>query len=633
MASQSTGSTVAMTDMGFANEIGTGRLRWRAVQESLKGAVTSPAGSNITAISVSNDSEWLAYGRRNVGVCILKTRNASRAEITLPLTGSGLAAVVSAIYVHSTGSGKSASYALYAGDQQGTLVSWHFKDENSSIANPQVIATELGGITAICAHADGLFVAVKDGTKIVRVAIATGRAQDDFPQCSSPPIRGINVATHLNAIIATTQHRHLTLYNLDREAATPNTYLAGEGASVLVDVCPHLFEQEYQHILGVSELGEVSIWKLSKSAPSSKKPVAPSTRVKLDSAATKGHIILGAAFSRTKRGTIVVCYGTSAKPVFTELTYMEESTGAFHAKLTISSSERNTMLDNASSAVTANGKSKDTSDLSKGRVTGVMDAPIAQSSFKAANDALMQVDSAHNYPEDASEIPFAQLVKQQSKSGSSKLNSTANGSSSSNAAASGDASSASDMPRATSAVAALVAALSTNDRAQLGLILAKNDTQFVTSTLRQLPVSQVLPLLSELLSSFSSKASIPVINWTRNLLIIHQSYLASAPELINKLSGLYNTVDERLKNFPDLLKLSGRFDLLLAHLRDNDSSSETHGKRALQSYVEEDDDLGPESDDEDEMGSDGDLEGSEGDFEDGGSDLDGEEETSDSDDE
>lgn len=625
MASQSTGSTVAMTDMGFANEIGTGRLRWRAVQESLKGAITSPAGSNITAVSVSSDSEWLAYGRRGAGVCILKTRNASRAEITLPSSGSGLAAVVSAIYVHSTGSGKSASYALYAGDQQGTLVSWHFKDENSSIANPQVIATELGGITAICAHADGLFVAVKDGTKIVRVAIATGRAQDDFPQCSSPPICGINVATHLNSIIATTQHRHLTLYNLDRESSTPNTYLAGEGASVLVDVCPHLFEQEYQHILGVSELGEVSIWKLSKSAPSSKKPVAPSTRVKLDSTATKGHIILGAAFSRTKRGTIVVCYGTSAKPVFTELTYMEENTGSFHAKLTISSTERNTMLDNASSAV--NGK-KDAADA-KGRVTGVMDAPIAQSSFKAANDALMQVDSAHNYPEDASEIPFAQLVKQQSKSGSSKLNSAANGSSSSNTAASGDASSASDMPRATSAVAALVAALSTNDRAQLGLILAKNDTQFVTSTLRQLPVSQVLPLLSELLSSFSSKASIPVINWTRNLLIIHQSYLASAPELINKLSGLYNTVDERLKNFPDLLKLSGRFDLLLAHLRDNDSSSETHGKRALQSYVEEDDDLGPESDDEDEMGSD--TEGSENDFEDDGSDLDDEEETSDSD--
>lgn len=621
-----------MTDSGFANEIGTGRIRWRAVQESLKGAVTSPAGSNITSMAVSTDSEWLAYGRRNVGVCVLKTRHSSRSEIVLPLTGSGLSGVVSALYVQSTGSGKSAAYVLYAGDQQGTLVSWHFKDENSSIANPQVIATELGGITAICAYADALFVAVKDGTKIVRVAIASGRTQDDFPQCSSPPIRGINVASHLNAIIATTQHRHLTLYSLDQEssAVTANTYLSGEGASVLVDVCPHLFEQEYQHILGVSELGEVSIWKLSKSAPSSKKPIAPSTRVKLDSAATKGHIILGAAFSRSKRGVIVVTYGTSAKPQFTELTYIDESTGVFHAKLSISSTERNSMLDSASSAVVANGKdgkTKDTADLTKGRLTGVMDAPIAQASFKAANDALMQVDSAPNYPEDASEIPFAQLVKQQSKSGSSKLASSANGSSSASAAASGEASAATDMPRATSAVAALVAALSTNDRAQLGLILSKHDTQFVTSTLRQLPVSQVLPLLSELLSSFSSKASIPIINWTRHLLIIHQSYLASAPELITKLSGLYNTVDERLKNFPDLLKLSGRFDLLLAHLRDNDSSSETHGKRALQSYVEDDDDLGPSDDEEDEVSGE---EDSEVDFEDGDSDLDGEETTSDS---
>lgn len=630
MANQSTGSTVAMTDLGFANEIGTGRIRWRAVQENLKGAVSSPAGSNITALAVSADSEWLAYGRRNVGVCVLKTRNGSRSEIVLPLTGSGLSGTITAIYVHSTGSGKSASYVLYAGDQQGTLASWHFKDENSSIANPQVISSDLGGITAICAHADGLYVAVKDGTKVVRVAIASGRSQDDFPQTSSPPIRGINIAAHLNSIIITTQHRHLTLYSLDRESssASTSTYLSGEGAPVHVDVSSHLYEQEYQHILGVSELGEISIWKLSNAAPSSKKPVAPSSRVKLDSSATKGHLILGAAFSRTKRGVIVVAYGTSAKPIFTELTYIDESTGVFHPKLTISSTERNTLLDNASAAVAANGKESKSLDA-KGRVVGAIDAPVSHASFKAANDALMQVD-ATNYPEDASEIPFAQLVKQQSKSGASKISSHNNGSSS--AATAGAESSSKDMPRATSAVAALVAALSTNDRAQLGLILSKHDAQFVTSTLRQLPVSQVLPLLSELLSSFSSKASIPVISWTRHLLIIHQSYLASAPELIHKLSGLYNTVDERLKNFPDLLKLSGRFDLLLAHLRDNDSSSETHGKRALQSYVEEDDDLGPETDDEDGIGSEGEDMGSEGDFEDEGSDLE-DDDSGDSDDE
>lgn len=624
MSNLGNGSTAAMTDLGFANELGSGRVRWRAVQESMKGALVSGTGSNVTALAVSSDSEWLAYGRRDVGVCILKIRGGSGSEIALPLANSGLGGIISAIYVHRTGSGKSASYVLYAGDQQGVLVSWHFKEEHSTVANAQVIATELGGITSIVAHGDALYVAVKNGTKIVKVALASGRAQDDFPQCSSPPIRALNVALHLNAIVVATQHRHLTLYGLDRETSIANAYLSGEGAPLHVDVSPHLFEQEYQHILSVSELGEISIWKISKNATPGKKPVAPSTRVKLDSSAPKGHLILNAAFSNAKRGVVVVAYGTPAKPVFTDLTYVDDSTGAFHAKLTISSSERNALLENASAA--ANGKdskaSKD-ADHAKNRLVGTMDAPIAHASFKAANEALMQVDTA-NYPEDASEIPFAQLVKQQSKTGSHKASST-NATLNATTSTSADAK---DMPRATSAVAALVAALSTNDRAQLGLILSKHDNQFIVSTLRQLPVSQVLPLLTELLASFASKASIPIINWTRQLLIIHQSYLASAPELINKLSGLYNTVDERLKNFPDLLKLSGRFDLLLAHLRDDESSSETHGKRALQSYVEEDDDLGPETDDEEEDvdESDSDEEHSEEDVDD----SDNEEETTDS---
>jgi hypothetical protein len=566
------------------------------VQESLKGALVSGTGSNVTALAVSSDSEWMVYGRRNVGVFILKLQGGSGTEVAMPMTNSGLGGVVSAIHVHKTGSGKTATYVLYAGDLNGNLVSWHFKDEHSLVANAQPISTELGAITSIVAHKGNVFAAVKEGTKVSTIAISSGRSLEDFPPCASPPIRGLNVAHHVNALIVTTQHRHLSVYSLLEGKSVQ--YLAGEGAPLRVDVSPHLFEQEYQHILAVSELGELSIWKINSNA-SSKKPLQPVSRVKLDSSSTKGHLIISASFSHSKPGSVIVAYGTLAKPVFTELSYWEESSGTFTPKLAINSSDRNVLLEASSSAKDSASKA---SKEDKGRLVGAMDGVIAHSSFKGSD--AMQVD----YPQDAAEIPFGQLVKQQSKVNKNAAAPSAAPS------ASVSKKSAKELPRATSAVAALVAALSTNDTAQLALILSKHDEQFITSTLRQLPVSQVLPLLTKLLSSFAAKASLPVISWTRHLLIIHQSYLASAPDLITKLSGLYNTVDERLKNFPELLKLSGRFDLLLAHLR-NDEAGEAHVKRALQTYVEEDDDL-PDYDDEEsgeETGEEDDFSGSDDD--------------------
>jgi len=614
-----------MTDAGLASEMGSGKVRWRSVQQSLKGALVSGTGSNITALALSSDSEWMVFGRRNVGVAILKLSGGSGTEVVLPMSGSGLSSVVTALFVHKTGSGSKAGYVVYAGDEQGTLVSWHFKDEHSTIANAHVIANELGGITAILAQHSSLYVAVKDGTKVVTLAVSSGRAQDNFPQSASPPIRCLTLAQHINALVVTSQHRHMAVYTLAETASNesgsaqqkPVQFLASDSTPLRVDVSAHIYEQEYQHILGVTELGEIGIWKVSAQA-SSKKPLQPQCRIKLDASSTKGHAIISAAFSSSKRGVILVAFGTLAKPVFTELTYMDDSTGVFQPKLSITSSDRNALLEGStsSSAQTASTSTntKDAKAAEKNsKLVGTMDAPIARSTFKDA--VSMNVDHS-SYPQDAADIPFSQLVKQQSKLNKSSSSGALQSKQSSSLAANAS----SDLPRATSAVAALVAALSTNDKAQLNLILSKHDEAFITSTLRQLPVSQVLPLLSELLSSFTVKASIPVIAWTRHLLILHQSYLASAPDLINKLSGLYNTVDERLKSFPELLKLSGRFDLLLAHLRDDDES-ETMGKRALQTYIEEDDDIDmpdyeEDDDDEEDEEHDGDEEDEDADTDD-----------------
>jgi len=156
-------------------------------------------------------------------------------------------------------------------------------------------------------------------------------------------------------------------------------------------------------------------------------------------------------------------------------------------------------------------------------------------------------------------------------------------------------------PKATTAVTVLITALSSNDTQQLGLVLSQNDPRVITATVRALPIGMVMPLLTELLQRFSRKPSLNSIAWLRAVLITHQSYLTSLPNLLEKLAGLYNNLDDRLKHFPELLKLSGRFDLLMAQV--DSSHSIGTPTMPLNTYIEGEEDgesdYEPEDDEED----------------------------------
>jgi len=54
--------------------------------------------------------------------------------------------------------------------------------------------------------------------------------------------------------------------------------------------------------------------------------------------------------------------------------------------------------------------------------------------------------------------------------------------------------------------------------------------------------------------------------WIRALLMVHTSHLMALPELAGVIAGLYSIVDARVSVFPQLLKLSGRLDLVLSHV-------------------------------------------------------------------
>jgi U3 small nucleolar RNA-associated protein 5 len=155
------------------------------------------------------------------------------------------------------------------------------------------------------------------------------------------------------------------------------------------------------------------------------------------------------------------------------------------------------------------------------------------------------------------------------------------------------------VPKVASNVAVLSAALASNDRQQLQTVLDQQDQRVISATVKGLPLSSILPLLLELMNRFSRKPAANTAAWLRYVLITHQAYLTSLPNLINRLSGLYNTLDDRLKYFPDLLRLHGRFELVLSHMELNKSAS-ADDTAPFNTYVEgaDDEDFDEDSDDD-----------------------------------
>lgn len=556
-----------ITDIGIASEMGSGKVRWRTIQENVNGALVSETGASLTSICISTDSEWIAFGRKGHGISIMKLKGSGK-EIKVDLTNSGLDSRITALHIKNKK--KSNQYTLYAGDQQGVIVAIEFKDEKITPSAPQVISKKLGGITSITHYKNELYVSVNDGVKIVKVDLGSGQPIEEWPFCPTPPINYLGIAKHIKALIFSSQHRHITVYSLNEKTVE---YLSSKHIPKYVDISPHFWNQEFQHVLSLSEKGDVSIWKLD-SEISNKKPLKPHGKIKLQ--VKSENTIINATFSRSNKSVIVIAYGTIQNPIFLEIVYVDISTGEIHPKLNVKSQDEKPIL-NANTLKIEQNKINDNKneDNNKLNVVGNSNGLANHVTFKGAEQ--MQIDV--EYPQDQPEIPFSQLIQQFNKSNKDKKLKKP----------------LTDLPRTTSAVSALVGALKTNDKDQLKIILSNCDVKFISSTIRQLPLSQVLPLLNELLNDFSD-INFNTVMWIRQLLMIQKSYLVSTPDLMEKLSGLYNTIDERLEHFPDLIKLSGRLDLLLSHVENSNYMSKLKEKSPIQSYVEKDDEFDiPES--------------------------------------
>lgn len=117
----------------------------------------------------------------------------------------------------------------------------------------------------------------------------------------------------------------------------------------------------------------------------------------------------------------------------------------------------------------------------------------------------------------------------------------------------------------------------------------------IRHAVRTLPLDNVLPLLQEVLTQFDVQQARDTVltEWIKTLLLTHTAYFMKLPEVVKKLSNLYEDLDDRLTVYPKLLAMHGRLDLIQSQI---DSRN-----RKEEDYYEEDEEV-EDSDNEQQVG-------------------------------
>ncbi|KDO16640.1 hypothetical protein SPRG_17862, partial [Saprolegnia parasitica CBS 223.65] len=159
----------------------------------------------------------------------------------------------------------------------------------------------------------------------------------------------------------------------------------------------------------------------------------------------------------------------------------------------------------------------------------------------------------------------------------------------------------------TSLVSVLEQALQSKDNVLLENCLRVHDLKVIDETCRRLSPTKVFPfvlLLVEKLEKRPTRGATMCV-WIKYLLLNHTAYLMTVPDVVDKLSGLYQSLDARLKVFPQLHKLNGRLNLVLGQIAGR-ANAIAVDETPLVTYREDDEDAGEDENDEEETADDDD---------------------------
>ncbi|XP_030854848.1 WD repeat-containing protein 43 [Strongylocentrotus purpuratus] len=145
-------------------------------------------------------------------------------------------------------------------------------------------------------------------------------------------------------------------------------------------------------------------------------------------------------------------------------------------------------------------------------------------------------------------------------------------------------------PRADVMVTLLSQGLQSQDRELLDRVLKQDRAKVVTNTIKRLPIPLIVPLVQELARRMNTapQSGLVIAHWTKEVLRERASYLMTCPELMLRLSHIYETINTRTSNGGKLSRLHGKLDLMLAQISSQDDTVEaSHTDQALMLYEDE----------------------------------------------
>jgi hypothetical protein len=132
----------------------------------------------------------------------------------------------------------------------------------------------------------------------------------------------------------------------------------------------------------------------------------------------------------------------------------------------------------------------------------------------------------------------------------------------------------------------LIQGLHGSDANILRTVLRQTDEETVRLTVKYLPTQYVMAFVNELslLMSKKTAGSEIALTWLRYLIQTHSGSLMAygATNLCNTFGTTLGIIDHRTQNLPKLMRLRGKLEILVSHLKQNsDLDEEIHNENVL----------------------------------------------------
>uniref|UniRef100_UPI00358EF288 WD repeat-containing protein 43 isoform X2 n=1 Tax=Myxine glutinosa TaxID=7769 RepID=UPI00358EF288 len=130
-------------------------------------------------------------------------------------------------------------------------------------------------------------------------------------------------------------------------------------------------------------------------------------------------------------------------------------------------------------------------------------------------------------------------------------------------------------------------ALESNDEPLLNKVLQMKQNSLVYSTVAQLPIQMVLPLIQVVTKRLQShpRSALKMLRWIKTVCIVHASYLSSLPDLPQQFSTVYELMDSRLRNYQCLIRLQGKLHMMTQQLKTSELPVDSHHKQVAARLV------------------------------------------------